>query len=300
MPIISVTNQKGGVGKTTMLASLSRILVERGYKVLCLDLDPQRNLDMMAGKDIPIKLSDTETLSMLTVLKGECSIQEAAISTSLGDLVRASSLLSGWSGPSIITRREFEALEKKPAELVSLLRDRFEQEYTMPVYHVLRSKLENISSKYDYIFIDTNPSLMLLTMNALYAADYVLIPVFTDDFSRTAVNELWNTIQNINYYEPERNLAVAGVVVTKSSKRTYVAQTYYRSFEKFATKIGSELFSTKIRQSVIASEATAAGKPVVDHAGPTAEITKDYLALADEFLKRMEKLEGKKEGDRHG
>lgn len=290
MPIISVTNQKGGVGKTTMLASLSRILTDRGYKILCLDLDPQRNLDMMAGKGIPIPLNDTDTPSMLSVLRGECEIEEAIVHTPLGDLARASSLLSGWSGPSIITRKEFEALRGKPSALISVLEERFNREDQEPVYHVLRNKMENISSRYDYVFLDTNPSLMLLTMNALYAADYVLIPVFTDDFSRTAVNELWNTIQNINYYEPWKTLAVAGLVVTKSSKRTFVAQQYYPSFERFAEQIGSVLFETKIRQSVIANEATGAGEPVVDYAGPRAEITKDYNALADEFIARMEYL----------
>lgn len=290
MPIISVTNQKGGVGKTTMLASLARILTDRGYRILCVDLDPQRNLDMMAGKDVPIALNDTETHSMLSVLRGECGIEEAIIQTPLGDLARASSLLSGWSGPSIITRKEFETLRGKPNELITYLQEKFDREDQEPVYHVLRGKMENISSKYDYIFLDTNPSLMLLTMNALYAADYVLIPVFTDDFSRTAVNELWNTIQNINYYEPGRTLSVAGVVVSKSSKRTFVAKQYYSSFQRFANQIGSVFFETRIRQSVLASEATAAGQPVVDYARDArngAEIIKDYNALADEFLDRM-------------
>lgn len=148
----------------------------------------------------------------------------------------------------------------------------------------------NISSKYDYIFLDTNPSLMLLTMNALYAADYVLIPVFTDNFSRIAVNELWNTIQNINYYEPSKTLTVAGIVVTKTSKRTYIAKRFFRSFENFASQIDSFFFETKIRQSVLASEATASGKSVFDYAGADAKIAEDYDAFADEFIARMEQL----------
>lgn len=292
--IISVTNQKGGVGKTTMLSSLACLLTERGYKVLCINLDPQRNLDMMAGRNIPIKINDTTTLGILQVLRDGVDINKAIIRTTLGDLIRASSLLSGWTGLRPITEEEYQRLKGNPKAVCQLLDNRFRRLREVPDTHVLRECLKGLRTQYDYIFLDTNPSLMLLTMNALYAADYVLIPVFTDDFSRTALGELWNTIQNINYYEPAKNLKVAGLVVTKSNKRTLVAQRYYASFRTMADKMGTVLFDTKIRQSVAASEATALGRPVVQHA-PRDAVADDYRHLADEFIRRMEELNHGKE-----
>lgn len=293
-PIISVTNQKGGVGKTTMLSSLAFLLTERGYKVLSINLDPQRNLDMMAGRNIPIRINDTKTLGILQVLRDGVDINRAIIHTPLGDLIRASSLLSGWTGLRAITEEEFEQLKDDPKAVCRLLEGRFRRLREVPDTHVLRECLKGLKQQYDYIFLDTNPSLMLLTMNALYAADYVLIPVFTDDFSRTALGELWNTIQNINYYEPSKRLKVAGLVVTKSNKRTLVAQKYYASFKTTAEKMGTVLFDAKIRQSVAASEATALGKPVVQHA-PRDAVSDDYRRLADEFIQRMECLAHGKE-----
>lgn len=295
MPIISVTNQKGGVGKTTLIASLAQILTEKGYKVLSLNLDPQRNLDMMAGKGVAIKIDDKDTPSMLQVMNGECDIQDAIIKTPLGDLVRASSLLSGWTGQSLLTMSEYVQMQNDPAMLLSYLRDKYDKFGHISEQHVLRERLKEISKNYHYVLLDTNPSLMILTMNALCAADYVLIPAFCDDFSRAAIIELWNTIQLLNYYEPERELKVAGIVVTKSSKRTIVAQSYYDNFEERAKKMNTILFKTKIRQSVLANEATTAGQTVVDYASGK-DIARDYRAFAKEFVKRIDELEG---GKRH-
>lgn len=293
-PIISVTNQKGGVGKTTMLSTLASILTERGYNVLSINLDPQRNLDMMAGREVAIKINDTESLGILQVLRDGININDTIVQTPLGDLIRASSLLSGWTGSRPITESEFERLKNNPNAVCNLLTQRFAKLREIPDNHILRERLKDLRGSYDYIFLDTNPSLMLLTMNALYAADYVLIPVFTDDFSRTALGELWNTIQNINYYEPSKQLRVAGLVVTKSNNRTLVARKYYSSFKSMADKMGTVLFDTKIRQSVAASEATAMGRTIVQHA-PRDAVADDYRRLADEFVKRMEALKhGKK------
>lgn len=291
MPIISITNQKGGVGKTTMLASLARLLTQDGYRVLCINMDPQRNLDMMAGQGFAIPPNDLETPSLLHVMQGECDIEDAIVESPLGDLVRASNLLSGWSGPELLTRSEFESFQDRPVELRDLLAARFHEMENTPPFHVLRKKLANISNSYDYIFMDTNPSLMLLTMNALYAADYVLVPVFPDNFSRTAVNELWDTIQNITYYEPTHRLQVAGLVMTKTAKRTFVTREFTNSFQKFADATGTILFESRIRQATLAGEATGARQPVVDYAGPKADITKDYIALKNEFVQRIDNLE---------
>ena len=295
MPIISITNQKGGVGKTTMLASLATLLTQAGYKVLCIDLDPQRNLDMMAGREFVINPNDTETPSLLHVLNRQIPIQDAIVHTELGDLVRASSLLPSWAGEPVISESEFHDLEQSPEAVCNFLRKRFQQIRDNPTTHVLRHHLKDLKAQYDYIFLVTNPSLMLLTMNALYAADYVLIPVFPDDFSKAAINDLWDTIQNIVYYESfsseGHRLRVAGMVVTKSDKRTRVSREYYKFFEKKAEKMDSILFKTEIRRSVIASEATAAGQSIVSYAYPGEGIVQDYKALMKEFIDRINYLE---------
>lgn len=291
--IISVTNQKGGVGKTTMLSSLAALLTQRGYKVLCVNLDPQRNLDMFAG--CAIGLNDVTTLSTLHIMQGRCAISEAIVSTPIGDLVRASSQLSSWQGRPIIEEAEFNMWQNDPIFLRDTLAERFEEKRRSPDTNVLRDALTTVNDKYDYILLDTNPSLMLLTMNALYAADYVLVPVFTDDFSRSAVGELWNTIQSINYYDRTHKITVAGLVVTKSSRRTRVANQYYRAFEHTARQMDTILFDTKIRQSVAASEATAVKQTIISYA-PKDEVTKDYERLADEFIVRIRTLEAEKNG----
>lgn len=291
--IISVTNQKGGVGKTTMLSSLAALLTQRGYKVLCVNLDPQRNLDMLAG--CAIGLNDVDTRSTLHVMQGRCTISEAIVKTPIGDLVRASSQLSSWQGRPVIDEAEFNMWQNDPIFLRDTIAKRFEEKRRVPDTNVLREVLTSVKNKYDYILLDTNPSLMLLTMNALYAADYVLVPVFTDDFSRSAVGELWNTIQSINYYDRTHKITVAGLVVTKSSRRTRIANTYYHAFENTAKAMDTVLFETKIRQSVAASEATAVKQTIISYA-PKDEVAKDYERLCDEFIARIRKLEAEKHG----
>lgn len=291
MPIISITNQKGGVGKTTMLSTLATILTQKGYKVLSINLDPQRNLDMLAGEGVAIKINDTSSPSILSVIQGEIPIEDAIISTPIGDLIRASSLLSGWNGRKILTLDEYKQLRSTPEQIMALLDQRFQQQEETPDIYVLRKLITHLKPKYDYIFLDTNPSLMLLTMNALYAADYVLVPVFTDDFSKAALTELHNTIQNINHYDPAKHLKIAGIVVTRSNNRTILAQQFYKYFQKRAEKMDTILFNSKIRQSVAAQEATTQNKTIIAHA-PKDKVADDYRKLADEFIARIQQLEG--------
>ena len=101
--VISVTNQKGGVGKTVTVSTLASALTSRGFRVLAVDLDPQRNLDMVAGRGMAIPVEDTATKSVLDVLKGDCSMADAIVQSNLGDLVRASSRLSLGPGRHHIT-----------------------------------------------------------------------------------------------------------------------------------------------------------------------------------------------------
>ena len=206
--IISVTNQKGGVGKTVTVSSIASILTSQGYKVLVINLDPQRNLDMVAGKGIAIARSDTKSLSILNVLQGECHIADVIVPSNLGDLARASSFLSQWTGRRLISRDEYETLSKD--EMFNLIEERHRAGWGANDADVLNQELKLIRNQYDYIIMDTNPSLTLLTLNSLYAADYVLIPAFTETASKDAILELWDTIQNVRYYNPDKKLQVLG------------------------------------------------------------------------------------------
>lgn len=205
--VVTVVNQKGGVAKTTTVSALAYLLTQRGYKVLCIDLDPQRNLDMLAGKGIPIPINDMTTKSMLHALNHEAALKDVIVYTELGDLARASSQLSSWNGRPVLTKEEYKRLRNSPEDLLKLLDARFQKtDFSKELAEIIPT----IQDNYDYILIDTNPSLTLLTINGLLAADYVLIPAFTEKSSREAVVELWNTIQGLLYYNPSKYLKICG------------------------------------------------------------------------------------------
>ena len=191
--VISVTNQKGGVGKTLTASSLASILTDKGYKVLSIDMDPQSNFTAVAGGPGTIKLGDTTSLSILDVLKQECSIEEAIVKSDIGDLVRASPNLTQWTGRTLMSRRNFQELQGQgatPEEVYNLLEQRFREGWGAVEHTTLDWALRKVRGEYDFIFLDTNPSLTLLTLNSLYTADYIIIPVFTEDTSRTALLDL--------------------------------------------------------------------------------------------------------------
>lgn len=290
---ISITNQKGGVGKTVTVSSLASVLTTKGYRVLVINLDPQRNLDMVAGKNLAIPMGDTETKSVLHVLKGECSLKEAIVPSDLGDLVRASSTLSQWTGRQLVSRDEFESTAKD--ELYELIKARHASNWGMNDAEVLNAELQKVKQEYDFILMDTNPSLTLLTLNSLYAADYVLIPAFTEGASLDAIKELWDTIRNIQIYNPEKRLAVCGILITKFIARGKTAKQFIGVYQKLAAHMGTILFDQKIRQSISVSEYMLNHKDLIRF-DPTGNTTQDYIAFTEEFLHQISKLEAIKHG----
>lgn len=285
--VVTVVNQKGGVAKTTTVSALAYILKERGYRVLCIDLDPQRNLDMLAGKGVAIPINDLTTGSMLQVLNREMEMKDVIIETELGALARASSQLSSWTGRPILTRDEFARLKNTPEQLISFLENRFEEtDFSKELSKIIPA----IKDQYDYILIDTNPSLTLLTLNGLYAADYVLIPAFAEKSSREAVIELWNTIRGILYFEPGKYLKVCGILLTKVSQRTNLFRSYLPPFQKIAEQMNTIVFDTTIKSSIAASECMGRYENIMKYSksSPTAQC---YEQFADEFLNRIQMLE---------
>ena len=292
--IISVTNQKGGVGKTITVSSLAAALNSKGYRVLSVDLDPQRNLDMVAGKSLSIPVGDTEAKSVLDVLKGECTFEEMIVPSNIGDLARASNMLSQWTGRLLITRAEFEALS--PEECIATISKRYDAGWGETDHRILKECLASVKDKYDFILMDTNPSLTLLTINSLFASDYVLIPAFAEAASRDAIFELWDTIRGMKAFNPDMKLQIAGILVTKFLPRNPTANKYVSLYEKMARKMDTIVFKQKIRQIVSATEYSTKQMDLLTY-DPNGKSSLEYKAFAEEFLKRIQTLEeAKKNG----
>lgn len=287
--VLTAANQKGGVGKTITTVCLAAILTDMGKKVLTISLDPQRNFDMVAGKGALIARNDTTSLSMLHVMRGECMLREAIVSTDIGDLVRASSQLYQWTGEQNISVEEYLAIRDDLLALQKLLDERVVNGgQNIKVVH---KRLEDVKDDYDFILIDTNPSLTLLTMNSIYAADYVLIPAFPDKTSTEAILELWDTIQGVNYYNPNRNVKVIGILMTACNTRTIAYTRHAKKYSVLTKKMGTRLFRTKIRKSARAADYIETGIDLI-HYDPKGTTTQDYYEFTDELLKAL-KEEGR-------
>lgn len=282
--VISVTNQKGGVGKTVTVSTMAAILTSMGYKVLVIDLDPQRNLDMTAGPGALIEVGDTETKSILHVMQGKCSLREAIFPCEIGDLVRSSSLLSQWTGRNIASPEEFNQLSKD--DLYELMQSRINDGWGQEDSGVLAEKLEEVKSDYDFILMDTNPSLMPLTINSLCASDYVLIPAFPEKASLEAVKELWDTIQNLNFFKSWHRIQLAGILITKYKANTVISKSYRKKLEKQARDMGTIVFKTAIRDNISVAEYMAKRTNLLKYQ-PKSKATLDYIAFVKEFIEKL-------------
>ena len=246
--IIAVTNQKGGVGKTTTAVNLSALMAETGKRVLLVDIDPQGNATSGLGK------SDTDSNTVYEVLLGEAPAKDAIVDTGFGTL----SLM-----PTAI------ALAGAEIELVGVENRE----------NLLKNALASIRDEYDYIFIDCPPSLSILTLNALTAADSVLIPIQCEYYALEGVGQLVNTIKLIRMkLNPE--LKVEGILLTMYDARTnlcaQVAQEVRSHFKE-------EAFDTVIPRNVRLSEAPSFGEPIHVYDGRCAG-TAAYRELAAELI----------------
>lgn len=287
--VISVTNQKGGVGKTLTASTLASLLTEKGYNVLSVDMDPQSNFSQVAGGPGPIRRYDLKSLSILDVLKQECSIEEATVQTNIGDLVRASPNLTQWTGRSLLSRRDFHDLMGRglgAEEVVALLKERYNTGWGATEHKTLDWALRNVRQRYDFVFLDTNPSLTLLTLNSLYTADFVLIPAFTEESSRKAILELKDTIEQMKAENSDMHAEILGILITKYKKRTILAGQYLKEYERLAKSMGTVLFDARIRDGLAAAEYANQREDLVRYA-PKNPVTQDYRVFADEFLERI-------------
>lgn len=258
--IIAVANQKGGVGKTTTVINLAASLASTGLRILLIDIDPQAN----ATSGMGIK-RNTLTRSMYNVLVLSEPIQSVIQSTEIGTLFVCPS------------ERNLTGAE---VELVELNR----REYR------LKEVLDPIKTDYDYIIIDCPPSLGLLTLNALTAADSVLVPIQCEYFALEGVSELWDTLVRIR-----RNLnpilSIEGFLLTMHDERTNLSNQVVSDLRDF---LGSQVFQTVIPRNVRLAEAPSYGKPIIlyDHKSRGAE---SYLNLAKEVMNNHDK-KGSRQG----
>lgn len=294
--IIAFANQKGGVGKTTSISAVASILHQKKKKVLTVSLDAQRNLDMVAGEGVAILRSNTTEHSILSVLDGRCTIHEAIVKTQIGDMLRATNQLYAWGGAQAITKEKFEELKDSPELLRNHLENHFSNEYSSNSVKMLTTHLEKVSDRYDYILIDTNPTLTLLTLNSLYAAQYVVIPSFSERSSGEAILELSETINAIKLYNPTVRIDIAGILMTKYDKRRKACVRHDKNFEKLAPRIGTIVFDTRIRSSAKASEYVEYGMDIVRY-DPKGTTATDYKDFVKELIKRIKEIDG---GYSHG
>lgn len=247
--IIAITNQKGGVGKTTTALSLIGALRLRGYKVLGVDLDPQGSLGFSAGLDI----ENTDTI--YDVLKGKKKIDDVIIDTEIGDFLPSNILLS-------------------TAEL----------EFNMPSREfLLRDRLVRIADDYDYIIIDTPPALGVLTVNAYVAAQGLIIPMAPEILSLLGISQLCDTVETVRrYYNP--NLEVMGILLNRYNPRLVLNREVEDMVQDAALKLDTKVFRSKIHASVAIAEAPAHGESVLTYS-PDSRSARDFAGLLDEIMK---------------
>lgn len=257
METVTVTNQKGGVGKTTTAHILSTGLAMQGFKVLAVDIDPQTNLTFTAGLD---PLEAPVTLYELLKKTAKTTLQ-AAQRTAAGFYMIPGSLdLAGADMEFTQTGREY----------------------------LLKEALEPLEESFDFCIIDTPPTLGILTVNALTASQKVIVPMGADVYSLQGLSQLQGLINNVKKYSNPA-LSIDGLLVTKYSPRAIINRQIKDSFEDVAKRLKTKVYKTSIREAVAVKEIQfLQGNIFTDY--PKANVTEDYRGFIEEFLKG----EGKK------
>jgi chromosome partitioning protein len=249
--IISIANQKGGVGKTTTSVNLSAALAKIGKKVLLVDCDSQANATTGMGIDKP-----SLKASLYQGLIGEVSVDEIIHSTVLKKLmmIPANSDLIGFEIEMVTA----QGREKKLKELLAQIKDDF-----------------------DYIIIDCPPALSLLTLNAFTASNFVLIPLQSEFYALEGLGQLLDTIKRVKAsFNP--GLKIKGILLTMFDKRTNLSQNVVEDARKYFKEM---VFKTKIPRNVKLGEAPSYGLPIILY-DKQSQGSKSYIAFARELLKR--------------
>ncbi|MEW5807788.1 MAG: ParA family protein [Acidobacteriota bacterium] len=250
--IISITNQKGGVGKTTTSINLAAALAQKNYKTLLADLDPQSNCSLSY-----LDLSQI-TLSMYDVfVNPNVKFRDITYKTHVKNLHLAPSRIS---------------LAKAESKLLGEFDSHFK----------LKDKIDEIKDNYDYIIIDTPPTLGLLTINALVASSHLIVPIQSSYFALEGTEDLLETYEKIRA-RPNPNLQFLGVVITLHDKRTILARDIKNQIRNV---FGDKVFKTIISKSVRLEEAPAYKESIFTFA-PNSSGALEYYKLSEEVIGRV-------------
>lgn len=247
--IIAVANQKGGVGKTTTAHALTAGLNEVGYKVLAIDLDPQGNLSSASGAE------NYNVPTIYELMKQEANLEDVIQHIGGYDVIPANIMLAG-------AEQELSQTGKE---------------------HRLKECIAAIVGKYDFIIIDTPPSLGVLTVNAFTCASDIIIPTTAGIFATTGISQLNQTVKSVQRY-CNSNVKVKGILFTRFNPRANISKQIMELTEQLSKYISAPIYETYIRSTVAVEEAQANKTDIFSYADKST-VAEDYRAFIKELLK---------------
>lgn len=249
MRVVAVANQKGGVGKTTTAQALTAGLAGKGYRVLAIDLDPQGNFSSACGAEC------FNVPTAYELLKQTAEPGEAVQHIGSYDIIPANIMLAG-------AEQELSQTGKE---------------------HRLKEAIAALGGGYDYVVIDTPPSLGVLTVNAFTAASDILIPTTAGIFATAGISQLSDTVKNVQRY-CNPSVKIVGILFTRFNPRANISRQIKELTEQIGEYISAPIYKTFIRSAVVVEEAQANKTDIFSYAEKST-VSEDYTAFIDEFLK---------------